>query len=170
MGTDLTYPDFRRRSVEMDSVNHAKNIKGLEHDWQYNWSHVVFVTKKRKRNFRKEYNRTVTKQAIEEAAERFGIGIKELSFGDDFAHVHMELSIPNTLTMCQVVQILKSHSASVILREIPGFKKLYPRGSFWGYQFSNGSVGPVGEEKIKNYIRRQDVSKVDDLKQKRLFN
>lgn len=111
----------------MDNVNHAKNIKGTKFDWQYNWSHIVFVTKKRKKNFRKEYNRIVVRTAIEEAAARFGIGIKEFSFGDDFAHVHMELNIPNTLTMCQVVQILKSHSASAVFQRIPNFRKLYPR-------------------------------------------
>jgi len=155
----------------MNSVNNAKNIKGSEKNWQYNWEHVVFVTKKRKGNFRKEHNRIVAKEAIEEAAARFGIGIKEFSFGDkDFAHVHMELNIPNRLSICQVVQILKSHSASVIFQKIPNFRKLYPRGSFWGYQYSNSSVGPVGEEIIKNYIRRQDISKTYGPNQRRLFN
>ena len=153
-------------------MSFGKNIKGTgrELEWQYNWSHVVFVTKKRKKNFRKEYTRTVTREAIEDAARRFGIGIKEFSFGDDFAHVHMELNIPNTLTICQVIQILKSHSASVIFQKMPGFHKLYPRGSFWGYQYSNSSVGPVGANKIREYIRKQDISRTDDRRQKRLFN
>jgi len=154
----------------MNSVNHAKNIKGLEKNWQYNWEHVVFVTKKRKKNFRKEYNRTIAREAIAEAAARFRIGIREFAFGDDFAHVHMELDIPNTLTVCEVVQILKSHSASVIFQKIPNFRKLYPRGSFWGYQYSNSSVGPVGENIVQNYIRRQDISREYSEKQKRLFN
>ena len=44
----------------------------MVHDWQYNWVHIVFVTKKRKRNFRKEYNRTVAKDAIEEEIECAG--------------------------------------------------------------------------------------------------
>ena len=161
----------------MDSIEYRQNIKGsveprkkAEREWQYNWSHVVFVTKKRKRNFRKGYNREVTKEGIEEAASMYNIGIKELSFGDDFAHVHMELGVPNTLSICQVVQILKSHSASVIFQKIPGFRKLYPRGSFWGYQYSNSSVGPVGESKIVNYIRRQDVSRTDGVGQRHLFN
>jgi hypothetical protein len=55
----------------MDSVNHAKNIKGTKFDWQYHWSHIVFVTKKRKKNFRKEYNRIVVRTAIEEADTSF---------------------------------------------------------------------------------------------------
>jgi REP element-mobilizing transposase RayT len=154
----------------MDSIRTAKNINGLEKHWQYNWEHIVFVTKQRKKNFRKEYTRNVTRQAIEEIAAKYGIRIKEFAFGDDFAHVHMELDIPNTLSVIQVIQILKSHSASVIFQKIPGFRKLYPRGSFWGSQYSNKSVGPVGEKIIQNYIRRQDISQKYSEKQRRLFN
>ncbi len=151
----------------MNSVNQTKNKKESKKMWQYNWEHVVFVTKKRKRNFKNERNRIVARSAIEDAAARFGIGIKEFSFGDDYTHVHMELNVPNTLSMIQVVQILNSHSASIIFQEIPNFRKLYPRGSFWGYQYSNSSVGPANEEVIKNYIRRQDVS--NEGNQRRLF-
>ena len=151
----------------MGSVNY-KNKNVGEKEWQYNWQNVVFVTNKRRRNFRKEYNRAVARSAIEEAAHTYGIVIKEFSFGDDYAHIHMEISVPNTLSMSQVIQILKSHSASVIFQKILNFMKLYPRGSFWGGQYSNHSVGPTDESTIKNYIRRQDVSNVDN--QRRLFN
>ena len=159
----------------MNSVANARNIKGStesrqrgEKQWQYHWEHIVFVTKKRKKNFKKEYNRTVAKSAMEEAALMYKIGIKDFSFGDDYAHVHMYLTIPNTLRVQDVVQILKSHSASVIFQKIPGFRKLYPRGSFWGYQYSNSSFGPATETTIVNYIRRQDVSRV--VNQRTLFN
>ena len=142
----------------MSSVNY-KNKNVGEREWQYNWQRVVFVTNKRRRNFRKEYNRAVAKSAIGEAAHTYGVVIKEFSFGDDYVHIHMEIRVPNTLSMSQVIQILKSHSASVIFKKIPNFMKLYPRGSFWGGQYSNHSVGPMDESTIKNYIRRQDVSK-----------
>jgi REP element-mobilizing transposase RayT len=163
----LRGPMFCHRRENMDSVNY-KNKNVGEREWQYNWQHVVFVTNKRKKNFKKEYNREIARAAIEEAAHMYGVGIKEFSFGDDYAHIHMELSIPNKLSMMQVVQILKSHSASIIFHRIPNFMKLYPRGSFWGGQYSNHSVGPTDESTIKNYIRRQDISNVDN--QKRLFN
>ena len=159
----------------MDSIATRENIKGsfepwkkAEKQWRYHWEHVVLVTKQRKRNFKKEYNRIVTRGAIEEAAAMYRIGIKEFSFGDDYQHVHLYLTIPDNLTMNQVIQILKSHSASIILQKIPGFQKLYPRGSFWGYQIGHTSFGPVGESKIVNYIQRQDISQVPN--QRRLFN
>ena len=159
----------------MNSVNSARTIKSSvelweknEKQWQYNYEHIVFVTKKRRKNFKKEYNRTVTKAAIEEAAAMYGITIKEFSFGDKFNHIHMLVNVPNTLSVIQVIQILKSHSASIIFQKIPGFQKLYPRGSFWGYQYSNSSVGPTNYKKITDYIQRQDISRV--IPQRRLFN
>ena len=156
----------------MDSVDSAKNIepvaKGLGS--KYNFQHFVFVTKYRYKMFRNPKTIGVIKKAFYDAAERHKLSIKEFSFGEDFAHVHMELDIPNTLSVIQVIQILKSHSASVIFQKIPNFRKLYPRGSFWGYQYSNSSVGPVGEHIIQNYIRRQDISQKYSEKQRRLFN
>jgi REP element-mobilizing transposase RayT len=171
----LTRSDVSAAKDEnMDSGTFGnKNVSEKAHaetDWRYNWQHVTFVTAQRKRNFKKEYNRTVTRHAIEEAAVRFGIGIREFGFGPDYAHVHMELSVPDNLSMNQTKQILKSHSASVIFREIPGFHKLYPRGHFWGGQCGNHSVGPVGENIVQNYIRRQDISRENDVRQTRLFN
>ena len=78
----------------------------------------------------------------------------------------MEVNVPNKLSVAHVIQILKSHSASKIFREMPNFHKRYPRGSFWGGQYSNSSVGFVNEEKIKDYIRRQDVSYEPFLQQR----
>ncbi|MGC8710687.1 MAG: transposase [Candidatus Micrarchaeia archaeon] len=56
---------------------------------------------------------------------QYGIQIRELSFGDDFAHIHMEVSIPNNLSVAQVIQILKSHSASKIFAEMSNYAKRY---------------------------------------------
>ena len=115
---------FCRRSVNMGAANY-KNKNFGEKEWQYNWQHVVLVTNKR-RNFRKEYDCVVARSAIEEAAHTYGIIIKEFSFDDDYAHIHMEIGVPNTLSMSQVIQILKSHSVSAIFQKIPNFIKLYP--------------------------------------------
>lgn len=85
------------------------------------------MTNKRRRNFRKEYNRAAARSAIEDAAHTYGIVIKEFSFGDDYAHIHMEICVPNALSMSQVIPILKSHSASAVFQKIHNFMKLYPR-------------------------------------------
>ena len=141
----------------MSSVNY-KNKNVGEREWQYNWQHVVFVTNKRRRNFRKEYNRAVARTAIEEAAHTYGIIIKEFSFGEDFAHVHMEVSIPNTMSISYAVQLLKGYSSYKVFKEMPRHRLRYFKGHFWTAGYSNGSVGPRDENTLQNYIRKQDIS------------
>ena len=144
----------------MNSVNHATNIKppAKELGHQYNWQHMIFVTKYRYKMFRNPKTVEIIRRAINEEAEKFRITVKELSFGEDFAHVHMELDIPNTISVSKVAQLLKGYSAYVVFREMPNHRLRYPRGTFWTAGYSNSSVGPATEETVKNYIRRQDIS------------
>ncbi|MCL4365269.1 MAG: IS200/IS605 family transposase [Candidatus Marsarchaeota archaeon] len=140
----------------MVSITHG-NHKNVS-DFQYNFEHIVLVSKYRFKVFKNSKTQKVVADAFRETEMQYKIKIKEFSFGDDYAHVHMEVNVPNNLSMEQVVQILKSHSASKIFKEMPNFTKRYPKKHFWGGQYSNSSVGPVGENIIQNYIRRQDVS------------
>ncbi len=120
---------------------------------------MMFVSKCRFKVFRKEITREVIRKAIYQIAESNGIEIKELAFGEDFAHIHMEVNVPNTIKVSAAVQIMKSYSAYVLFIKIPNFRKLYPRGRFWSGYYSNGSVGPANEETVRNYIRNQDISR-----------
>ncbi len=140
----------------MNSVNHGNN-KNVS-DFQYNFAHLVLVSKYRFKVFKNPKTQKIVVDAFRETEMKYGIRIKEFSFGDDFAHAHLEVNVPNALSMVQVIQILKSHSASKVFAEMPNYHLRYPKGHFWGGQYSNSSVGPVGENIIKNYIRRQDVS------------
>ena len=62
-----------------------------------------------------------------------------------------------------------------VFTAMPNFIKRYPRKSFWGGQPTETSVGPVGENVISEYIRRQDVSyepfieHEEDAHQQKLF-
>ena len=140
----------------MYSVNNAKN-KNVS-DFQYNFAHLVLVSKYRFKVFKNPKTQKIVVDAFREIEMKYGIKIKEFSFGDDYAHVHMEVDVSNTLSVVQVIQILKSHSASKVFAEMPNYIKRYPKKDFWGGQYSNSSVGPVGENVIKNYIRQQDIS------------
>jgi len=140
-------------------MNRGTNRRNKEvSDFRYNFQHLVFVSKCRFKVFKNPKTQSVVVGAFREVEKRYGIQIKELAFGDDYAHIHMEVNVPSKLSMEQVVQIFKSHSASKVFEEMPNFIKRYPRGSFWGGQPTGTSVGPVGENVITDYIRRQDVS------------
>ena len=140
----------------MVSIANAKNKKEL--DWVYNFQYIVLVSKYRFKVFKNPRTQKIVADASREVEMQFDIKIKECSFGEDYARVHMEINVPSKLSMEQVVQILKSHSASKVFKEMPNFIKRYPRREFWGGQPTGTSVGPVGENIIQNYIRRQDVS------------
>ena len=134
------------------------NSKSIKTDARYNWQHMYFVSKKRYKVFKKEKTRKVCIQAFEESAERFGFYIRELGFGEDFAHAHMIVDVPSHLSIKQTIQIFKSHSSSKIFSEIPNFIKRYPNKKFWSGWRYNGSVGPMTELTVKEYIKKQDIN------------
>ncbi len=144
----------------MNSIAHAKDKEAPAKDIgpKYNFQHFVFVTKYRYKMFRNPKTISVIRTAFYDAAERHGLTIKELSFGDDYAHVHMEVSVPPTMPVSKTAQLLKGYSSYSVFKEIPHHRLRYPQGHFWGEDFSSGSVGPRNEETLRNYIRRQDVS------------
>ncbi len=120
--------------------------------------HFVFVTKYRYKMFKNNATISAIKEALYDVAKRYKISIKELSFGEDFAHLHMEIQMPNTMSVSYVVQLLKGYSSYFVFRKIPNHRLRYPKGNFWSAGYSNGSVGPRDETTLQNYIRRQDIS------------
>ena len=144
----------------MDSVGHAKNKEQSANDVgsKYNFQHFVFVTKYRYKMFKNPKTVQVVRDAFYNTAERHKLAIKELSFGEDYAHVHLEVSMPSTMTVAYAAQLLKGFSSYMAFKEIPNHRLRYPQGHFWGADFSSGSVGPRNEETLRNYIRKQDIS------------
>ena len=138
----------------MDSVN----LEEIKTDARYNWQHLYFVSKKRYAVFRREITREICIKAFKEVEKQFGFKIRELGFGEDFAHVHLIVNVPSNFSVQQTLQIFKSHSASKIFEEIPNFQKRYPDREFWSGWRYNGSVGPMTEETVKRYIQKQDIS------------
>ena len=144
----------------MDRVIYAKNKNTGTNDLgpNYNFQHLVFTTKYRNPAFDNGKIIEVAREAFYHAAEVHHLTIKELSFGEDYAHVHMEVSVPNTITVAYAVQLLKGYSSYVLFKEIPSLRKnWFWGGELWGKHYSNGSVGPQGEEVVQNYITRQDI-------------
>ena len=155
MPAQKSWPDVSPvEKIHMNSVN----CKEIKTDARYNWQHLYFVSKKRYKVFRKEKTREVCRKAFYESAERFGFIIRELGFGEEFSHVHMIVNVPSELSVKQTLQIFKSHSSSRVFTEIPNFLKRYPNREFWSGWRYNGSVGPMTEKTVRNYIQKQDIS------------
>ena len=149
----------QRREYTYSGTNATnKNQTANDVGHQYNWQHIVFVTKYRYKMFGKRKTIDAIRRAFYDVAKRYVMTIKELSFGEDFAHAHLEVSIPNTMLIAYAVQLLKGYSSYTVFREIPRHRLRYPQGHFWSAGYSNGSVGPRDEQTVQNYIRRQDIS------------
>ena len=144
----------------MDSIAYAKykNQSADEVGHQYNFQHIVLVIKYKYKMFKNPRTTETIRNALYDVAGRYKMTIKELSFGEDFAHAHLEVSVPNTMSIAFAVQLLKGYSSYVVFKEIPHHRLRYPQGHFWSAGYSNGSVGPRDEETVQNYIRRQGIS------------
>ena len=81
----------------MNSVAYAKN-KNVS-DFQYNFAHIVLVSKYRFKVFKNPKTQKIVAASFHETEMQYGIRIKEFSFGDDYVHVHMEVNVPNTLSI-----------------------------------------------------------------------
>ena len=144
----------------MNSMSYPR-IKKPEADAlgaNYNYQHFVFTTKYRNGVFDNKNIIEIAREAFYNAAARHHIKIKVLSFGDDYAHVHMEVDIPNTMTVSYAAQMLKGYSSWALFKEIPSLRtKHFWGGEFWGKHFGNSSVGQ-DEMIVQKYITRQDIS------------
>ena len=142
----ISFPKIKKTEAEYRGPN-------------YNYQHFVLTTKYRNKVFNNANVIAVAKEALYHAAANHHIEIKVLSFGEDYAHVHVEVNIPNTMTVAYAAQMLKGYSSWALFKEIPSLRTDYFwGGEFWGKHYGNGSVGPQGEDTVQNYIRRQDIS------------
>ena len=141
------------------SFPRIKNTKVDDLGPNYNFHHLVFTTKYGNKVFNNKNIIEIAREAFYHAAAAHNIKIKVLSFGDNYAHIHMEVDIPNTMTVAYAVQMLKGYSSWALFKELPSLRTEYFwGGEFWGKHYGNGSVGPQGEKIVQNYITRQDIS------------
>jgi len=79
--------------------------------------------------------------------------MKALAIGCVAAHVHLLLSLPATLSVSKVMQLLKGNS-SKWLRET--FPELRPQGFAWQEGFGAFSISVSGVEDTVHYIKTQE--------------
>jgi REP element-mobilizing transposase RayT len=143
----------------VNRVRQPRNIKdsATACDHRYNWQHVVIKTKYRYKMFKNPKTCKIVRDAIYDSAKKYGIGIREFAIGEDYAHIHIEIDVPVSMSVARAVQLLKGRSAHTVFKEMPRHRLRYSRGHFWAEKFSNSSVGLQDENTVQNYIKRQDV-------------
>lgn len=96
----------------------------------------------------------VLKEIFGEICSEYDYEIKALEVMED--HVHLFVSCPQTVAPSDIARTLKSRSAVMMFRRLPGLKRFYSRcGALWSRGYFVASVGNVSEATVRKYIEGQ---------------
>ena len=79
-------------------------------------------------------------------------------------HIHLLVSVPPTLSVSKLVQLVKGRSSGKLLQEDKNLQKQYWGQHLWARGFFVASSGNITDEMIKEYIENQDIEKDDDFR------
>lgn len=136
-------------------------------DTRNNWVTMMFPTKCRYNCFLKQSHIDTCTAAFKEL-EAFCFQFGVIGFGGD--HVHFDVDVPKKYSIQTAEIMLKSLSSRRMFEKHPGFRKRYPRGSFWsGYEYHE-STGNKDREASEQYIKDQqkhhNITVIDDRQKK----
>ena len=142
----------------------------MKNDTRNNWITMMFVTKCRYNCFLKQSHIDTCNEVFEEM-KVYGFDFREIGFAGN--HVHFQVNVPKKYSIMVAQIMLKSKSAARMFEKHPGFRKRYPRGSFWsGYEHHESTGYKDLDESatyIKNQLKHHGITIVDD-RQQRLTN
>lgn len=149
--------------VDLSSVS----CKKASVDTRNNWVVMMFKCKCAYYCFGKQSHIDTCSAAFKEL-EVFGFEFREMGFGGN--HVHLQVNVPKIYSVMVAEIMLKSRSARRMFEKHSGFRKRYPRGSFWSGYEHHQSTGMQGIEEAGEYIRNQaahhGIEVVDDTQMK----
>jgi len=138
-----------------------------QNDTRNNWVTLMFPTKCRYNCFLKQSHIDTCTSAFKEF-EAFGFEFGEIGFGGN--HVHFDVDVPKKYSISVAEIMLKSRSSERMFEKHPGFRKRYPRGSFWSGYEHHESTGnkdrKSSEQYIKNQANHHNIQVIDDRQQK----
>jgi len=105
--------------------------------------------------FKKEENKKLCENILEEIAQRHGIMLIEMAVMPD--HIHLITDIPPTMSISQAFHLLKGASSHELFKQQPKFRLRYPRGHFWSPGKFYRTVGDADAETAINYVRKHKV-------------
>ena len=121
------------------------------HSVGQNIYHLEWCPKYRYQMFKSEEIKKLCEDVLREIAQKHHITIIELSVMPD--HIHMVVSLPTTMSVSKALHLLKGTSSHEIFKQIPTFRKRYPRGAFWSPGKFYRTVGDTDAETVINYVK-----------------
>ena len=145
----------------MDDLSSVSSKK--RNDSRNNWVTMMFVCKNRYNCFGKQSHINTCIDAFKEL-EASGFEFDEIGFGG--THVHVLVNVPKQYRLTNAEIMLKSRSAERMFEQHPGFRKRYPRGSFWSGYEHHQSSGMQNIDQARGYIKDQtkhhNIKVIDD--------
>jgi REP-associated tyrosine transposase len=123
------------------------------HSIGQNIYHLEWCPKYRYNMFRDKGNKKLCEDILHEVAERHNIEIAELSVMPD--HVHIVVQLPPTMSVSEVLHLLKGASSYELFRRQPLFRYRYSHSSFWSPGKFYRSVGDTDAATVLDYVRNQ---------------
>ena len=135
-------------------------------DTRNTWTTLMFVTKYRYNCFKKQSHIDTCTVAFKEL-EAYGFEFGSFGFGGN--HVHFQANIPKRYSVQAAEIMLKSRSSRRMFEHHPGFRKRYPRGSFWSGYEHHEATGMKDLAASTAYIKKQaghhSILVIDDRQQ-----
>ena len=128
-------------------------LVSASHSVGQNMYHLEWCPKYRYNMLRKQENKNLCEDILEEVAKRHKIKIEELSVMPD--HIHTLVGIPPTMSVSKALHLLKGASAHELFKRKPNFRKRYPKGHFWSPGKFYRSVGDANLETVTKYVQDQ---------------
>ena len=128
-------------------------LVSASHSVGQNMYHLEWCPKYRYNMLRKQENKNLCEEILEEVAKRHKIKIEELSVMPD--HIHTLVGIPPTMSVSKALHLLKGASAHELFKRKPNFRKRYPKGHFWSPGKFYRSVGDADLEAVTKYVQDQ---------------
>ena len=114
--------------------------------------HLVFVTKYRRRVFKREHLDAL-REIFEKICQDFEANLVEVDGEDD--HVHLLVNYPPKVALAKLVNSLKGASSRIMRRRFEGLWKRYWKGVLWSPSYFAASCGEAPLAVIKQYIEQQ---------------
>lgn len=124
----------------------VKHIRNCVYQTAY---HVVWCPKYRKRILSGDIAYR-TENEIKEIASTRNWDVIALEIQPD--HIHLFISTPPSISISDVVKILKGSLARKLFSAFPEIKRELYGGSLWSPSYYVGTAGNVSSETIKHYI------------------
>lgn len=115
--------------------------------------HIVWSVKYRRKALTPEIEADL-RNILAQAGSEHGFTVQLCEVGE-MDHVHCFVTAPPTLSISDLVKLLKGISARKLFQLHPELKEKLWRGVLWNHSYYVETVGSISEQNIRRYIQNQ---------------